>query len=77
MQLETILTGLVVSGVTAVATSYVSGKIHAVEILHLQKELKRLDDEVKEVRKKLHDWSGLIGWLKVIIRERGIKLDEN
>lgn len=62
MQIDAILTGLIVSAITAIATSIVSAKIHAVQIKHLEEGLNELKHEVKDVRERIHKWAPIIGW---------------
>lgn len=60
---EIIVQSLIIAAIVAGATGYVSGKIMEVKINGLREAVKRLEEEVGQMRKRLHDWAPHMGWV--------------
>lgn len=60
---ETIIQSLIIAAVVAGATGYVSGRVMEVKINGLREAVGRLEREVEQMRKRLHDWAPHMGWV--------------
>lgn len=69
--IQGVLIGSIVGCIAALGAGYITGKIHDVRIAEIKESIKRLEEEIKTVRKRLHDWAGDIGWVNLQRRYNG------
>jgi len=61
--IEVIIQSLVIAAIVAGATGYVSSRVMEAKINGLREAVRRLEEEVKLVRQRLHSWAPHIGWV--------------
>ena len=68
MNTDLILQALIIAGITAVvtaaATGYVNGVVTSTKLNGMKETLQRLDEELKSIRERLHQWAPHIGWVE-------------